>query len=52
MYNGEFLQKRENHDLANDQLLNAAYFVLNNIKVLEREELKNALWKALSGEEE
>jgi MoxR-like ATPase len=48
----EFMQRREEKDLANDQLLNAAYLVLNSIKVLEREELREALWKSLSGEGE
>ncbi len=48
----EFVQRREKQDLANDQLLNAAYLVLNSIKVLERQELQDALWKSLSGEGE
>lgn len=48
----EFFQRCGSQDLANDQLLNAAYLVLNSIKVLEREELQKALWKSLSGEGE
>jgi len=48
----EFMQRREQKDLANDQLLNAAYLVLNSIKVLEREELQKALWQSLSSEGE
>jgi MoxR-like ATPase len=48
----KFVQQRKQQDLANDQLLNAAYLVLNSIKVLEREELREALWKSLSGEGE
>lgn len=50
----EFVKERDDkqQDLANDQLLNAAYLVLNSIKVLEREELRDILWKSLSGEGE
>ncbi len=48
----KFFQQCGTQDLANDQLLNAAYLVLNSIKVLEREELREALWKSLSGEGE
>jgi len=46
----KFSKQRENQDLANDQLLNAVYLVLNSIKVLERKELQDALWKSLSVE--
>ena len=46
----KFSKQRENQDLANDQLLNAVYLVLNSIKVLERKELPDALWKSLSVE--
>jgi MoxR-like ATPase len=46
----EFSGQRDKQDLANDQLLNAVYLVLNSIKVLERKELQDALWKSLSVE--
>jgi MoxR-like ATPase len=49
----EFFQQCGTQYLANDQLLNAAYLVLNkdsSIKVLELKELREALWKSLSGE--
>jgi len=49
----EFVKQRgDKKDLANDQLLNAAYLVLNSIKVLEREELREALLESLSGKGE
>jgi MoxR-like ATPase len=44
----KFVNEREQEDLANDQLLNAAYLVLKSINVLEREKLREALWKSLS----
>jgi len=46
----EFFKRQTKQDLANDQLLNAAYLVLNNIKVLEREKFIDVLWKSLSAE--
>jgi MoxR-like ATPase len=46
----EFSEQRKKEDLANDQLLNAAYLVLKSIKVLEREKLREALWKSLRAE--
>jgi MoxR-like ATPase len=48
----EFMKRRDDHkeDLATDQLLNAAYFVLKSINPLDREALRKALWKPLSNE--
>ena len=45
----EFIKRREQEDLATDQLLNAIYLALKDIEPLrDKDELLNALWKSLS----
>jgi MoxR-like ATPase len=46
----EFMKKRDNTEIATDQLLNAVYLALKDIDPLHRdkEELLNVLWKSLS----
>lgn len=49
----EFVEQRNSKKLANDQLLNTVFLLLNSIKELnkdDKESLKNALWKSLSEE--
>ena len=45
----EFIKRREQKDIATDQLLNAIYLALKDIEPLrDKDDLLNALWKSLS----
>jgi hypothetical protein len=45
----EFIKRREQKDIATDQLLNAVYLALKDIEPLrDKDDLLNALWKSLS----